>query len=153
MPDFQKMTDDSLYRDKWGSLERVLTHTQCPYKKRQFGQRYYTELLQREDYAMTSQKATVESSPAYIRISSILASRYLRQYMAVAKNTNMDHFTTADLAKQSGGHIREMLGGYDRCLSVIVPSLGGFRDTVPIDCVPGAYLRGLLPPEGSSTPL
>lgn len=82
--------------------------------QREFGQRYYIELLQREDYAMTSQKATAESSPAYIWISSILASRYLRLYMAVAKNTNMDHFSTAGLAKQSGGHIREMLGGYDR---------------------------------------
>lgn len=114
--------------------------------QREFGQRYYIELLQREDYAMTSQKATAESSPAYIWISSILASRYLRLYTAVAKNTNMDHFSTAGLAKQSGGHIREMLGGYDRPLSVITSSLGGFPDTVPIDCVPGAYLRGLLLP-------
>lgn len=28
-----------------------------------------------------------------------------------------------------------MLGGYDRPLSVIVSSLGGFPDTIPIGCV------------------
>lgn len=102
---------------------------------------------------MTSQKATAESSPIYIWISSVLASRYLRQYKAVAKNTNMNHFSTAGLAKPSGGHIQEMLGSYDRPLSVIVSSLGGFPDTIPIGCVPGAGLRSLLLLQGSSTPL
>lgn len=143
MPSFGNMIDDSLYRGKWGSLEGVNTTpnmTSVLTRKENLDK----DITERKVYAKTSQEATEESSLAYMWISIFLASRCLRQCISVAEDTNRNHFRTAFLAEQSGGHIWENLRACGRLLSATGSSLGRFPDSISVRCAPGADLRSLL---------